>query len=49
MVPQNSYPMKKWLFEHMQKTIVKYVSGISDSASSYQKKQHKKYGGNILF
>jgi hypothetical protein len=31
----------------MQKTIVKYVSGISESASSYQKKQHKKYGGNI--
>jgi hypothetical protein len=39
--------MKKWHFEHMQKTIVKYVSGISESASSYQKKQHKKYGGNI--
>lgn len=47
MVPQNSYPMKKWHFEHMQKTIVKYVYGISESASSYQKKQHKKYGGNI--
>ena len=47
LVPQNSYPMKKWHFEHMQKTIVKYVSGISESASSYQKKQHKKYGGNM--
>jgi hypothetical protein len=22
---QNSYPMKDWHFEHMQKTIVKYV------------------------
>ena len=41
--------MKEWHFEHMQKTIVKYVSGISESASSYQKKQHKKYGGNIGF
>jgi len=38
--------MKKWHFEHMQKIILKYVSGISESAS-YQKKQHKKYGGNI--
>jgi hypothetical protein len=25
MVQQNSYPMKDWRFEHMQKTIVKYV------------------------
>jgi hypothetical protein len=28
---------------------VKFVSGVSESASSYQKKQHKKYGGNIGF
>jgi hypothetical protein len=31
----------------MQKTIVKYVSGLSDNATSFQKKQHKKYGGNL--
>jgi hypothetical protein len=30
----------------MQKTVVKYVSGISEYATPYQKKQHKKYGGN---
>jgi len=31
----------------MQKTIVKYVSGLSDNATSFQKKQHKKYSGNL--
>ena len=40
--------MKDWHLEHMQKTILKYVSGISDNATSFQKKQHKKYGGNLL-
>ena len=31
----------------MQKTIVKYISGISDNASTYHKRLHKKYGGNL--
>ncbi|MGB7557301.1 MAG: hypothetical protein WBM37_02185 [Nitrososphaeraceae archaeon] len=31
----------------MQKRVIKYVIGLSDDATSYQKKQHKKYGGNI--
>jgi hypothetical protein len=39
--------MKDWHFEHMQKTIVKYVSGISDDATSFQKKMHRKYNGKI--
>ena len=43
--------MKEWHFEHMQKTIVKYVNGISnvDNDSSWKRKQHKKYSGNISF
>jgi hypothetical protein len=28
---QNSYPMKDWHLEHMQKTIVKYVTGLLQS------------------
>jgi hypothetical protein len=38
-------------FEHMQKIIVKYVNGISnvDNDSSWKRKQHKKYSGNISF
>jgi hypothetical protein len=47
LVQQNNYPLKDWHFEHMQKTIVKYVAGLSDNATSFQKKQHKKYGGNL--
>ncbi len=47
MVQHNSYPLKDWHFEHMQKTIVKYVSGISDDATSFQKKMHRKYNGKI--
>jgi hypothetical protein len=41
--------MKEWHFEHMQKTIVKYVSGLSETerGSSWKVKQHKKYGGNL--
>ncbi|HZA68812.1 MAG TPA: hypothetical protein VE548_03860 [Nitrososphaeraceae archaeon] len=44
---QNSYPMKEWHLENMKKTIVKYVTGLSENATSYQKRQHKKYGGNL--
>jgi hypothetical protein len=47
MIQQNSYPMKEWHHENMQKRVVKYVVGLSDDATPYQKKQHKKYGGNI--
>jgi hypothetical protein len=41
--------MKEWHFEHMQKTVVKYVSGLSETEriSPWKVKQHKKYGGNI--
>jgi uncharacterized protein YggL (DUF469 family) len=49
VVNQNNYPMRDWHFEHMQKTIVKYVFGLSESEkeSSWKQKQHKKYGGNL--
>jgi hypothetical protein len=47
VIKQNSYPLKDWHFEHMQKTIVKYVSGISEYATPYQKKMHRKYNGKI--
>lgn len=49
IVNQNSFPMRDWHFEHMQKTIVKYVFGLSESekGSPWKQKLHKKYGGNI--
>jgi hypothetical protein len=45
----NNYPMKEWPFEHMQKTILKYVSGLTETekGSPWKVKQHKKYGGNL--
>src|ERR671919_1131987 len=45
----NSYPMRDWHFEHMKKTVLKYVAGLSETekGSSWKVKQHKRYGGNI--
>ncbi|WP_148699388.1 hypothetical protein [Candidatus Nitrososphaera evergladensis] len=37
--------MKEWHVEHMQKTVVKYVKGLSETASAFEKRNHKKYGG----
>ena len=50
MINQNNYPLRDWHFEHMQKTILKYVSGLTETEkhSSWKVKQHKKYGGNIF-
>ena len=39
--------MKEWHLENMKKTAVKYVTGLSENASSYQRRQHKKYAGKI--
>jgi hypothetical protein len=42
---QNSFPMKEWHVEHMEKTIVKFVKGLPRNATNYQKRQHKRYCG----
>jgi hypothetical protein len=47
VIKQNSYPLKDWHFEHMQKTVVKYLAGISEYATPYQKRMHNKYNGNL--
>jgi hypothetical protein len=41
--------MKEWHFEHMQKTIVKYVFGLTEDEkdSKWKVNQHKKYSGNL--
>jgi hypothetical protein len=36
---QNSYPLRDWHFEHMQKTIVKFISGLSELESGYSWKK----------
>jgi hypothetical protein len=40
----NSFPMREWHVEHMEKTIVKFVTGLSEDASRWQRRQHKRYG-----
>jgi hypothetical protein len=40
---QNSVPMKEWHAEHMEKTLAKYVTGLSPTASAWEKRNHKKY------
>ena len=50
LVEQNSYPLRQWHFEHMQKTIIKYVTGISENtATSFQKRLHNRYNGNLTY
>jgi hypothetical protein len=47
MSQQKIYPMKEWHLENMKKTVIKYVTGLLDTATLYQRKQHKKYSGNL--
>ena len=44
LLVQNSFPMREWHVEHMEKTIVKYVKGLSENATGWEKRNHKKYG-----
>ena len=41
---QNSFPMKQWHLEHVEKTIKKFITGLSETASIWEKRQHKRYG-----
>ena len=41
---QNSFPMKEWHVQHMEKTIIKFVTGLSVNASVWEKRQNKRYG-----
>ena len=36
--------MRDWHVKHMQDTIVKYLTGLSENATRWQKKLDKKYG-----
>jgi enoyl reductase-like protein len=42
---QNSFPMREWHVKHMEKTIIKFVTGLSANANKWEKRQHKQYGG----
>ena len=35
--------MREWHVEHMHKTIIKYISGVSDTMSLFQARQYMKF------
>ena len=39
----NNYAMKDWHLDHVEKVIVRFVKGISPDASSFEKRNYKKY------
>ena len=39
----NNFAMKDWHLEHVEKVIVRYIKGISQTASSFEKRNFKKY------
>ena len=41
---QNSFPMREWHVKHMEQTLVKFITGLSEDASRWQMKLNKKYG-----
>jgi hypothetical protein len=36
--------MKEWHLEHIEKIIVKFVTGLSVNATRWEKRQHNRYG-----
>jgi hypothetical protein len=36
--------MKQWHLEHVEKTIKKFITGLPETATIWEKRQHKKYG-----
>jgi hypothetical protein len=36
--------MREWHIRHMEKTVVKFLTGLSANASGWEKRQHKRYG-----
>jgi hypothetical protein len=39
----NNYAMKDWHLEHVEKVIVRFAKGISPDASSFEKRNYKRY------
>src|SRR6266511_2824928 len=41
---QNSYPIREWHVKHMENTLIKFVTGLSEDASRWEKRMNNKYG-----
>jgi prephenate dehydrogenase len=40
----NNFAMKDWHLEHVEKVIIRFAQGLSADASSFEKRNYKKYG-----
>jgi hypothetical protein len=36
--------MREWHVKHMEKTVIKFVTGLSVNATAWEKRQNKRYG-----
>jgi len=36
--------MREWHVKHMEKTVIKFVTGLSVNATGWEKRQNKRYG-----
>jgi hypothetical protein len=41
---QNNFPLREWHVKHMEKTIIKFVTGLSVNATAWEKRQNKRNG-----
>jgi len=39
----NNFAMRDWHLEHVEKVILRYIKGLSPDASSFEKRNFKKY------
>jgi hypothetical protein len=37
--------MREWHIQHMEKTVIKYITGLTENATAWEKRQHRRYGG----
>ncbi|MFB5600906.1 MAG: hypothetical protein ACE5SW_11855 [Nitrososphaeraceae archaeon] len=43
MIRYNNFPLREWHIEHMKKTIIKFITGLSDNPTRWEVKQNKRY------
>ncbi|MGD1837101.1 MAG: hypothetical protein ACPKPY_03465 [Nitrososphaeraceae archaeon] len=48
MIKYNNFPLREWHIEHMKKTIIKFITGLSNNPSRWEIRQNKKYN-NIFY
>ena len=41
---QNSFPMMEWHIKHLEKIILKFVTGLAENATRWEKRMNKRYG-----